>query len=120
MAQDFEFLSDYRVSRTGSVNVLQGSDNVRSAIENRLSVSRGSIPFRPEYGILLKQYQNEPLTRELKDRIIEDLTAQIRRDDRVRLVKSIDVRSETDGTLFIYMDLVLTGSNTILGVEVTT
>ena len=43
---------------SGAFQQLTGGDNVRSALENRLSTSLRSIPFRPEYGANLKEFMN--------------------------------------------------------------
>ena len=113
MAFDFTFLTDQRLGARGKVNDLQGPENVRSAIQNRILTTKGQVPFRPEYGLKLKQFLSEPLTREIQDQILSLLREEILKDPRVESIKSIRIESNSDGRLLINLYLVLISSQTV-------
>ena len=118
MAQDFTYFRDFRVSRDGKVNSITSRENVRSALENRFSVSRGQIPFIPLYGTLLKNYQNEVLDRELEARLLSEVTEQFNRDPRVQRLRSVTLKSQSDGLIVLEVEIIIVGANTPVNVRV--
>ena len=120
MSLDRYYRVDARPSLTGIVNELTGAENVKSALQNRLSTSYRSVPFLPNYGVQLKQYQNQPMTADLRSRIIQEVTEQIMRDPRVKSIRSVNVRTTTEGLFLISVDVVLIGTEGALNVEVRT
>ena len=105
---------------SGAFQQLTGGDNVRSALENRLSTSLRSIPFRPEYGANLKEFMNLPMTADNISRIEQEVQTQVLRDPRVKEVRKIEVTTQTNGLVLIRLNLVLVGTNENLNVEVVT
>lgn len=120
MAQDFIYRRDIRPNLTGRVRELTGAENVKSALENRLSTSLRSIPFLPQYGVNLKDFLNMPMTADNRTRIIDEVQQQILRDRRVKEIRKIDARTTEEGLVLIQADVVLIGTNVNLSVEVTT
>ena len=117
MANDFLYGRDIRTSTNGEVRELTGNENVRSALENRLSTSFRSVPFLPNYGVNLKEYQNMPMTAEIRTRIQAEIREQILRDKRVKEIRDIKVRYNSEGLFLIQVFLTLIGTNRALNVE---
>ena len=118
--QDFVYRKDLRPQRRGAINAIFGGENVRSALENRLSTSFRSIPFLPNYGVNLKEYQNSVMTEDNRTRIRNEVQTQILRDPRVKAIRSITVNHRSNGLLFIQVSIVLIGTDEVvdLGVDV--
>ena len=102
------FKQDFRLSR-GTARLISRNDNVLSALENRFATTPRSIPFRPVYGSSLKRYSNEPITKELENKIIEEIKTQLRRERRVRLIRQISIDSTNDGNMRINVQCILLG-----------
>ena len=120
MALNRLYREDIRPGISGNVVTLTGGDNVRSALENRLSTPLRSIPFLPDYGIEIKQFLNLPMTADNKSRILNEVVTQVSRDPRVKEVRNSELRSRDDGLIVISVDIVLVGTNEPLNVEVRT
>lgn len=120
MALDFVYKRDFRPSQNGAVEELTGGPNVKSALQNRLSTFPGSIPFRPAYGVNLKNYQNMPLSAKNRDKLIQDVQEQILRDPRVKSIRKVEARTTDEGLVYISVNLLLRGTNEPQNVEVVT
>ena len=91
---------DLRANREG-LTELTGVANVRSALQNRLATAKNTLPWRPQYGARLKNYQNLPLTAENMSKIADEVRSALDRDPRVRRVDEIEGASTTDGQVRI-------------------
>ena len=104
------FRQDFRLVR-GVPEVIRGSGNVRDALSNRFSVFPRSVPFRPDYGVNLKRYSNETITKELEHAITQEVEEQILKDPRVKNVRKIEFSFDGQGLLQITVEVVLQGNS---------
>ena len=105
---DRVFKQDFRLSR-GKANLISQEDNVLSAIEHRFSVFAKSIPFRPAYGGNLKRYSNEPMTKELQNKLVKEVNTQISRERRIKAVRKISIDTRDNGEIVINVEIVMLG-----------
>ena len=103
------FKQDFRLSK-GTANLISQSDNVLSAIEHRFSVFAKSIPFRPAYGGNLKRYSNEPMTKELQNKIVKEVQNQIGREKRVKAVRKISIDNKDSGEIVVNVEVIMLGN----------
>ncbi len=66
-----------------SFSTLTGPRVVAEAIARRLSTPRGSLPFYPDYGIDIRSWVNETITRGKLAQFRRDLEAECVKDERV-------------------------------------
>ena len=102
------FKEDFRLSR-GQASLIKREANVLSAVENRFAVFPRTIPFRPVYGGSLKRYSNEPLTKELENKLVKEIRDQLASERRVKVVRKISIDSQQSGELKISVEAVLIG-----------
>lgn len=95
---------DQRVGPSG-VSGITGIANIRSALQNRLLTPRGLVPFFPEYGSRLKQFQNLPMTRENIVAISNEVQSSLLRDPRVQSVEEVRADGSPDGMVKIQVFL---------------
>jgi len=113
------FRRDFRL-KDGKVFHVTGRNNVREALEHRFSVSQKSIPFRPNYGVNLKRFSNEPMTRELEHQIVKEVREQVEKDPRVRIVRKITINIFQNGLLQCEIEAILVSENENLNFKVIT
>lgn len=114
------FKRDFRVMQDGRIQELTGRQNMKSSIENRFSVLRRSVPFRPNYGANLSRYQNEPMTSDLIQEILKEVRSQVLRDSRVAQIRAINLRTETEGIIEVDVEILLIGSRENLALRLVT
>src|SRR5574337_487746 len=66
-----------------SFSALTGPRVVAEAIARRLSTPRGSLPFYPDYGIDVRDWVNESITRDRLAQFRRALEAEVVKDERV-------------------------------------
>ena len=113
---DRVYKRDFRVGNGGDYEII-GSENVEDAIKNRFSVFQASIPFIPNYGANLKRYVDEPMNEDLKNDIVNTVTTQILRDERVRLVRAVTLNTQVDGKIEVEVELDLIGNEQNLAIN---
>lgn len=104
------FRIDRRINQDG-VYTISRSENVKDALKNRFSVFPRTVPFRPDYGVNLKRFQDEPLTSDLESRIIKEVRVQILRDPRVKAIRAMNIRKEDTGEIEIEAEVILVGED---------
>lgn len=112
------FRRDFVIDNIGRVTHVVGVDNVKLALRNRFSVYPGLIPYRPQYGTLLKKYSGEPLTRELENQLEKEVRQSIERDSRVKLVRQTRITSTQDGLIQIEVEIVIVGNDSNINFQV--
>ena len=66
-----------------SFTAMTGPRVVAEAVARRLSTPRGSLPFYPEYGIDVRDWVNETITRDRLAQFRRELEAEVVKDERI-------------------------------------
>ena len=102
---------DIRIGRSGP-GLIEGVENTRSALQNRLLTPYRSIPFFPEYGSALKQFQNLTINRENIGAVATEVERSLRRDPRIVNVDEVRAEGNEDGSVKIQAFIRLRGNTT--------
>ena len=97
---------DLRIDNNGAKFVSR-SENVKDALTNRLATYRRSVPWRPNYGSVLKKYINEPINSDLRQQITKEIETVVGAEPRIKNLRKVTY--ENDGAklnIFIECDIV--------------
>ena len=99
--KDLHFKSDFATSKSGDVLRISGKENLNQALLHRLVTVKGSLVHRPEFGVGVKEFQNNIANmasqRELAIRIREQFVLE----PRVNKVTSVRItKYEEDDSKF--------------------
>lgn len=88
---DIAHKSDYLENSTGDLDVIRGKENIKNHIFHTIVTEKGALIHRPDWGVGIKSFQNEPNSianqLEIADRIKKDLE----KDSRIEEVKEVSL-----------------------------
>ena len=89
LKRDVAFKSDFVITATGDLDLIEGLGNVKEALFRRLLTTKGSIIHRPEYGCSIKEYQNAINSIENQRSLARTIKEQFEEDVRVESVSGV-------------------------------
>lgn len=87
---------DFVRTTSGDLETVTGRANLKQAIFRRIMTTKGTIVHRPNYGVGLKQYQNELMTLDQQRALSARIDDQLPQDDRVEEVLGVRVENEDE------------------------
>lgn len=109
---DLEHKGDFSNNEKGDLKTIQGIDNLRQAIYNRLVTSKGTIIHRPDYGVGAKSYQGAISSLEKQRELALGIREQLLEDTRIESVDSVRFTPDEDsrtGTFIINVKITVAG-----------
>lgn len=92
--RDLRFDNDLGVTQRGDLEQVDGLENLRQAIYNRILTTRGGIAHRPSYGVGLGQYQGDLGKLSTQQRLMLDLQEQFEDDPRIASLDGLSVNQD--------------------------
>lgn len=94
--RDLLFQEDLDLTVTGDLSQVEGIENLRQAIYNRLVTVAGTIANRPNYGIGIKRFQNRLSTLDGRRQLMLSIQEQFESDDRIEEVTGLAIDQDQD------------------------
>ena len=91
---DLRFEGDLQVTKTGDLDTISGFDNLRQRLYHRLITVPGSLAHRPEYGVGVKEFQNEVGSLDKQRNLAFRIQDQFEQDPGLEKVRSIAIRQQ--------------------------
>ena len=98
--RDIYFDGDVRANKTGDLQTVTGRKNFKQAMWHRMITSPGSLAHRPDYGVGVKDFQNDVSTIERKRELATRIGEQFPRDPRCNEVTSVSFVNDEDPSKF--------------------
>ena len=96
MKRDIAFKNDYVRAPTGDLDVIEGLANIKEALFRRLITTPGSLSYRPNYGVGIKDFQNALTTIENQRTLAARIKEQFESDSRIEKVSGVRIESADD------------------------
>lgn len=96
LGKDIAFKSDFVLTASGDLDIIEGLDNLKESLFRRLMTSPGSVVHRPTYGIGIKNYQGALNSFSNQTKITNLIKQQFTEDPRIEQVLGVSFRSEDD------------------------
>lgn len=101
------------------VKLSYGLDNAIQAIKLKMITELGSLRYHPDFGFVNLIGQKNIDVENIKQTIVESITAQIEADSRFERVDSISVEYNTANLITISMTVILAGGNQVIPISFT-
>jgi len=80
---------DFNTTNTGDLDTIDGLDNLRQAIMNRLITVPGSLAHRPNYGAGVKRFQNALSSLDQQRKLLLTIQEQLEQETRIEEITGI-------------------------------
>lgn len=111
--EDLLFNDDFETAPNGDFALVNGINNLRQALFNRLVTTKGSLAHRPNYGVGIQRYQNAPATLATQRKMALDIDEQFKQEKRVLKLVSVQVTFQDGGKFEIKYKVEGVGIGTI-------
>ena len=89
-------MGDFRLSPVGDLGLIDAEANVRQAVYHRIITSPGSVAYRPDYGVGLKDFMGAPNKISIQATLFNRLLDSFREEPRVERLESLSVDEVND------------------------
>jgi phage baseplate assembly protein W len=86
---DIAHKSDLLLSPSGDLQLISGLENLKNALFHRLMTSPGTLVYRPDYGVGIKDYQNAVSSLAIQQQLATKIQEQFEQDPRVQSVNGV-------------------------------
>jgi len=107
---DYNFKEDYSISN-GDIELISGLEKIKEGLFRRLITKKGSMAYRPQYGVGIEQYRNAPATLSQRRKLANEVNENFKRDPHVKKIKYLEIQYEDDTpeTMVIILNVELIG-----------
>lgn len=100
--QDLDFgIGDFSSAPSGDFEQINGIENLKQRLFNRLITVKGTLSHRPLFGVGLPLYQNALSSLGKQRELAMEIKSQFQEDEGVESVESVIIRQDGDGKFII-------------------
>lgn len=91
------------ITPTGDFDTISGEENLRASLERRLFTIKGSLAFRPGYGVGVQRFVGAINSLATHRKIANEIAEQFPQDPRVEKVASVKISPDSSNSQMIHV-----------------